>query len=192
MADSAHLVEPTLKYGQQIWDYRQEFVDCGEPLCGAGSLARCANSSDWLADVVAQKSIETLPKGLVTATQYICVRQSDQKIVGTIQIRHCLNEYLAKFGGHIGYSVAPSERHKGYATKMLKSALLRCRDLGLMRVLITCASDNDASRRTIIKCGGVYESTVFEPSQSLQLERYWITPSVGDSIRKSGANRFGI
>lgn len=177
VADSLHLVEPTLEYGQQIWDYRQEFLDCGEPLCGVGSLARCTNSSEWLADVAAQKSLDTLPEGFVVATQYICVRQSDQKIVGTIQIRHCLNEYLAKFGGHIGYSVAPSERHKGYATKMLKGALLECKDLGLTRVLITCAPDNDASRRTIKKCGGVYESTVFDASQPRQFERYWIALS---------------
>ena len=177
MADSAHLVEPTLKYGQQIMDYRQEFLDCGELLCGAGSLAKSVDPKEWVADVVAQKSIETLPEGLVAATQYIYVRQSDQKIVGTIQIRHYLNEYLAKFGGHIGYAVAPSERHKGYATKMLKGALLKCKDLGLARVLITCTPDNDASRRTIKKCGGVYESTVFDASQHRQFERYWIAIS---------------
>ena len=85
-----------------------------------------------------------------------------------------LNEFLEMFGGHIGYSVAPSERRKGYATQMLKEALSVCKDLGIRKVLITCIKDNEGSRRTILNNGGMYESTVYEPDENVFLERYWI------------------
>ena len=91
-----------------------------------------------------------------------------------VQIRHTLNEFLEKYGGHIGYSVAPSERRKGYATQMLKAVLPECKRLGIDRVMISCVEGNEGSKRTILKNGGVYESTVFEPGEGVYLERHWI------------------
>ena len=92
-----------------------------------------------------------------------------------LQIRHELNASLQRYSGHIGYSVCPSERRKGYATRMLAAALDICREMGLSRVMISCTPDNEASRRTILKNGGVYENTVYEPERGRSLERYWIT-----------------
>ena len=92
-----------------------------------------------------------------------------------LDIRHHLNEYQEKFGGHISYCIAPSERRKGYATQMLKRALPVCRDLGIDKVLITCIKGNEGSKRTILNNGGVYESTVYEPEEKTEPEKYWIT-----------------
>lgn len=91
-----------------------------------------------------------------------------------IQIRHYFNGYLEKYGGHIGYSVCPSERRKGYAKRMLKEALPLCRELGLKKVLITCLEENAGSEKTILANGGIYESTVFEPDIGKRMKRYWI------------------
>ncbi|MBO7514572.1 MAG: GNAT family N-acetyltransferase, partial [Lachnospiraceae bacterium] len=70
--------------------------------------------------------------------------------------------------------VAPSERRKGYATQMLAAALPIMKKLGIERALITCIKGNEGSRKTILKNGGVYESTVYEPDAKVELERYWI------------------
>ena len=102
------------------------------------------------------------------------VREEDHKIVGMIQVRHCFNDYLEKYGGHIGYSVAPDERRKGYASQMLEMVLPECRKLGIGKVLITCRKGNEGSRKTILKNGGIYESEVYEPDNKVYLERYWI------------------
>ena len=102
------------------------------------------------------------------------VREADNKIVGMIQFRHYFNDFLEKYGGHIGYSVRPTERRKGYATRMLAECLKICKSHGLEKVLVTCRQENEGSRRTILANGGVYESTVYCESDEVYLERYWI------------------
>lgn len=106
----------------------------------------------------------------------VYIRESDGRIVGMIDIRHTLNDYLRLYGGNIGYSVHPDERRKGYATAMLRKALTYCREkLGLKKVMISCLTTNEASRRTILSNGGLYDSTVHEPTENEDIERYYIT-----------------
>ncbi len=168
------LVEPTMAYDKQIQAFRQEFLTYGGSMDGCGSLRRFETSQEWLDQVEALKRPETTPANLVPMTQYLYIRETDEKIVGVIQIRHYFNEFLEKYAGHIGYSVCPSERRKGYATQMLRQVLPECRKLGIDRVLISCVQDNEGSRRTILNNGGVYESTVYLAERGVYLERYWI------------------
>ena len=141
---------------------------------GTDGLRRMEDPAEWIQYTKDCKDPDKVPGGYVPATQYIYVREDDRKIVGMIQIRHCLSEYLEKFGGNIGYCVAPGERRKGYATEMLRAVLPECRKLGLSRVLITCDADNEGSRRTILNNGGIYDGTVYEPDEKVYVERYWI------------------
>jgi predicted acetyltransferase len=94
--------------------------------------------------------------------------------IGTIDIRHSLNEYLEKYGGHIGYDVRPSQRGKGYGSEILKLALPKAKELGISRILITCNTTNVASRKIIEKNGGVYENTLNEPRSGDDKMRFWI------------------
>lgn len=167
-------IEPAAEYEQQISAYRKEFLERGDSMDGTGALRRMEDPKQWLEYCRLCKNPDTVPDGLVPATQYIFVRESDDKIVGMLQIRHYFNAFLEQYGGHIGYSVAPSERRKGYASQMLQMSLPKCKELGIQRVLVTCLDDNEASRRTILKNGGKYESTVFEPNEGINLQRYWI------------------
>ena len=168
------LIEPTMEYDSQIQAYRREFLETEGSMDGCGSLRRFETTREWLDQVEALRRPETTPPQLVPSTQYIYVRESDSKVVGVIQIRHCFNEFQEKYAGHIGYSVCPTERRKGYATQMLRLALPECKALGLDRVLISCVEGNEGSKRTILRNGGVYESTVYEPGEGVYLERYWI------------------
>ena len=156
------LIKPAMAYDRQIQAFRRECMAEGESMDGSERLRRFDRTQDWL------DQIEPL------TAQFIFVRETDGKVVGIIQIRRRLNEFLEKYGGHIGYCVCPSERRRGYATQMLSQALVECGRLGIPDVLVTCLADNEASRRTILKNGGEYESTVLEPRSACRIERYWI------------------
>ncbi len=168
------LIEPTTEYAKDIEAYRQEFLEQGNSMDGCGSLRRCATGAEWIEKSLAGKDPAKVPSDRVPATQFIYVRETDKRVVGMLQLRHYFNPYLEKYAGHIGYSVRPSERRKGYATAMLRDALPYCRELGIRDVLISCIVGNEGSRRTILNNGGVYESTVHEPELNRDLERYWI------------------
>ena len=93
-------------------------------------------------------------------------------MVGAVNIRHDLNYYLLKYGGHIGDGIRPSERRKGDPTEMIRRALEECRELGLTRVLMTCDKNNIGSAKSIIRNGGILENEVLEEGSIKQ--RYWI------------------
>lgn len=157
----------------EIRAYRTAMLDAGSSMDGCGSLRRHENPADWLAFNALLAHPDTVPAGMVPSTQYVCLNEAG-RILGMIQLRHAMNEYLRLYAGHIGYSVRPDERRKGYATWMLRAVLAEAGALGMERVMVSCLTDNEGSRRTILACGGVYAATVHEPKENVDLEQYWI------------------
>ncbi len=111
--------------------------------------------------------------GLVPDSVFFLLDEDRNKLIGAVNIRHYLNDYLLKFGGHIGDGIRPSERKKGYATKMIELALIECKKLGIDKVLITCNKSNIASAKTIIKNGGILENEIKDSDGEI-IQRYWI------------------
>ena len=169
------LVEPSEDYAVQIAEYRQDFLDTKSSMDGCGPLRRCENPTEYILECKKYTVPETLPEGTVIATQFLYIRKIDNRLVGMVQVRHYFNKYLSKYGGHIGYSIKPGERRKGYATSMLKAVLPYCKEIGLDEILVTCIHDNIGSEKTILNNGGVYESTVYEWKERCKLKRFWIT-----------------
>lgn len=174
--DNLILVKPDASYAEEIISYRKEMLLAQSSMDGTGALRRMENPQDWLRYNRLQENPDTVAAGKVPATQFVLVDPETRRIYGMLQVRHALNEYLRNYAGHIGYSVRPTERRKGYATKMLKLALKFCKEeLRLERVLVSCLVENEPSRRTILACGGVFEEKVYEHIEGVWLEKYWIT-----------------
>ena len=96
----------------------------------------------------------------VPDSMFFLLDEDRDRLLGAVNILHYLNDSLLKEGGHIGDGIRPSERRKGYATKMIRPALAECKKLGIGRVLITCDKDNIGSARSIVKNGGVLENEI--------------------------------
>ena len=169
------LTRPTSAYAVQIAEFRQEFLDANSSMDGTGPLRRMEDTEMYIERCMNGENPDFVPENRVPATQFLFIRTADNRLVGMIQVRHYFNELLEKYGGHIGYSIRPGERRKGYAKEMLKMALSFCKEINLDRVLITCIDGNIASEKTILANGGVYESTVYEPDEQVHLKRFWIT-----------------
>ena len=148
-------VEPSEKHEAAVLDFKSEMLGKEAAIIhGAPLLEEFAEYSDWLRLVRNDFSVSPKAEGWLAATTLLAFRQSDDRLLGIINIRPELNDFLREFGGSIGFSVRPSERQHGYATAMLEHALDYSRNLGLDEVLLSCYTENDASRNTILKCGG--------------------------------------
>jgi predicted acetyltransferase len=111
-----------------------------------------------------------LPEGLVPAT--FLVAEVDGAIVGRTSIRHELNDWLARVGGHIGYGVRPAHRRRGYASEILRQSLVIVRSLGVDRAIVSCDDRNVASRTIIERGGGVLDGLI--PDDGRSMRRYRI------------------
>ncbi len=170
------LLKPNKSFENQAKEYIQEFIDNESDINGTGGLDSFVDKYDeWLIKLDNDLDINNIKPGRVPASTYFLIRELDGKLIGMMSIRHELNDYLLKFGGHIGYSIRPTERRKGYATKLLRLGLEKCIDLGINKVLLTCDKLNIASAKTIQKNNGVLENEIFNIDSNEVFQRYWIS-----------------
>ena len=166
------LIKPNLSYADEIIKYKEESLKENPLINGSAGLNRFSSIEDWLEELNKRSCEDTVPKGLVPSSTYLGVREKDNYIVGMIDIRHYLNEYLTQVGGNIGYSVRKTERNKGYAKQMLKLALEKCKELKIKKVLITCDEDNIASEKVILSANGKFED--IRSFEGKNKKRFWI------------------
>ena len=170
------LVRPSEDYADAIWDFRQEILaaDDVSKFAGCSALLDSTDAHGWIQKVTVLSDPATCPDDLIPSDSYLAIRPSDDRLVGTIDLRHSIDHpVLGTWGGQIGYEVRPSERRKGYASQMLGQVLDRARELGLDKVLITCHRGNIASQKTIERVGGVFDS-LYAKEDGTIVKRYWV------------------
>ncbi len=156
-----------------LWDFLGDFASAGE-----ATIPAYFADPEWSHAVIVetfarQSRGEGLDDGWVPGTTLFLVDEG--RIFGVANLRHRLTDHLIRFGGHVGYSVRPSERCKGHATRMLELVKGYAKaNLDIDRLLVTCGSENVASTRVIEKCGGVFEDESFYEPAGKRVRRYWI------------------
>ncbi len=174
---SIELVKPNLLDKQSFLKGLHEFVEASDKYAWINmgeAVPLDLPERDFAAFVSELLKRETqAPEGLVAATVYWA--KSENEVVGRISIRHELNDFLRREGGHIGYIVHPAWRKKGIATEMLRQILYTETALSIGKLLLTCDEENIASEKTILKNGGSFESTIEVDQGKPKKKRFWIS-----------------
>lgn len=172
-----YLERPSFERKDEIIEYINEFVEYNSEINGTGgldkiiegytfeqALARCLSMED---ENYAKKINRCQSK------TFLLIREKDNRIVGTINVRWNLTEAMKQFGGNIGYGIRPTERRKGYNKINLYLGMQEAQKLGLDRVMLDCDVNNLGSDRTLKALGGVLERTEVDPEDNILTNVYW-------------------
>ena len=168
------LIKLTTEYKRQLCEMISEWKDDLERT-GAKPIPAplFGNDSEDIDRYIDGLEYKTATVDKVPDSVFFLFDEEKDRLLGAVHIRHYLNEFLAKYSGHIGMGIRPSERRKGYASEMLKLAYAECGKLGIDRVVITCDKDNAGSARAIVRSGGVLEQEFISPAGTAR-QRYTI------------------
>ena len=182
--DKLYFEIPSINRKEDIIEYINEFAEYKSDLNGIGSLdkilegytfeealERCLNMKD---KTYAEKV------GRCPGKTFLLIRESDNKLIGTLNLRWDLNEAMQRFGGHIGYGIRPTERRKGYNKINLYLGMIEAQKVGLERVMLDCDVNNIGSDKTLKALGGELERTEIDPSDGILTNVYWF--NVKDTI----------
>ena len=181
-----YLELPSARRKDEIIDYINEFVTFNSDINGTGSLDKILEG--WTFEQALERCLnmqyEDYAKkfGRCQGKTFLLIRESDNKIVGSINVRWNLSEQMKRFGGNIGYGIRPTERRKGYNKINLYLGLIEAQKLGLDKVMLDCDVNNLGSARTMQALGGVLERTEVDPYDGLLTSVYWF--DVDETIEK--------
>ena len=170
------LVYPTLEYKKQAEEYIEEFLEYNSNINGVGGLDRFLNNAtyeEWLVKIDNDLNRQITEQKVPTKTMFL-IRENDNMLVGTINIRLALNEKLRKRNGNIGYSIRPTQRGKGYNKINLYLGLCECKKYGIKKVMLDCEKSNLGSSKTIIALGGELQREYLDEEINEIEQVYWI------------------
>jgi predicted acetyltransferase len=165
------LAEPSVTYRDSFIQSVHEFQIEGRQL-HYDLKSITSDFGAFVQELYYQQDRARLKSGRVPASEFWLI--NDDEFIGRLSLRHELNEYLLKIGGHIGYEIRPSKRKQGYGTEILRLGLETAKEIGVHRVLVTCDENNIGSKKIIEHNGGIFENAIEIEGDPVKKLRYWI------------------
>lgn len=174
--DKFYLEAPSIKRKLDIIDYLDEFYKHNSDLNGFGMLARI--STDLGFEEALKRCLNMVDSAYSWAHNrcpskvFLLIRKNDDRIIGNIQVRWGLTYEMLQYVGHIGYSIRPTERRKGYNKINLYLGLIEAKKLGIKDCVISCDATNVGSDKTMRALGGKLWSSGIDPSDGILTNVY--------------------
>jgi predicted acetyltransferase len=172
MDNMLFLLKPTIELKEEYLSFYEEWKSSGELMVPWVIEKDPSNFETMVQSLLDSEKGSNLPEGWVPDSTFWLVNENN-RILGAVTIRHRLTERLMDRGGHIGYGIRPSERRKGFATKLLALSLEKVKGFGVGKALITCDERNTGSLKTILNNGGVPDTDFIEEDGNV-IKRFWI------------------
>lgn len=166
------LVKPQSDLKYEYLSFYQEWKESGEDMVPWVISKDPSDFQGMLNSLSDSEKGLGVPEGWVPDSTFWLINHHN-RVLGAVNIRHRLTEYLFNAGGHIGYGIRPSERRKGLATILLGLSLIEAKKLGIEDALVVCDAVNIGSEKTIIKNGGKPDTDFIEDDGNV-IKRYWI------------------
>ncbi|MDP4086303.1 MAG: GNAT family N-acetyltransferase [Bacillota bacterium] len=172
MEKFVYLTQPVMALESEYLSFYQEWKESGEDMVPWVLRKDPTNFQEMIQYLLNSKKVENLPKAIVPSSTFWLINEN-KRVIGVVNIRHRLNEKLLNCGGHIGYGIRPSERQKGYATKLLALSLEKAKEIGIQKALVVCDAWNIGSEKTILNNGGIPDKDYIEEDGNI-IKRFWI------------------
>lgn len=166
------LAKPSIEYCDEYLTFYEEWKSSGESIVPWVVSRDPSDFEGMIQFLLENENREHIPEHWVPSFTYWLI-SDDKRVIGAVNIRHGLTGKLFNCGGHIGYGIRPTERQKGYATKLLAMALEKTKELGIKKVLVVCDEGNIASEKTILNNGGIPDTSFTEEDGNV-VKRFWI------------------
>ena len=183
-----YLELPSKNRQDQILDYLNEIIIYNSETNGLGALSKIIDGYSFeealeiCLNMQYKKYAKKLGKSQVKT--FLLIRKNDDKIIGCINIRWNLTDYMKKYSGNIGYGIRPTERNKGYNKINLYLGLLEAKKLNLNKVMLVCETNNLPSSKTIEALGGILERKEIDPIDGVLTSYYWIDANLSINMYK--------
>ena len=172
-----YLERPSIERKNEIIEFINEFAKYNSDINGTGSLDKILEGYTFEQALERCLNMENKDNakevGRCPGKTFLLIRENDNRIVGTINVRWNLDEAMLRFGGHIGYGIRPTERRKGYNKINLYLGMMEAKNIGLERVMLDCDVNNLGSDKTLKALGGKLERTEIDPSDGVLTNVYW-------------------
>ena len=172
------LVNPTIRYKDSYFDLVRCAKENGD-ISEMGNAYRENETFDEMIKRLKNRAKGRNISGLDVPSSMKWIIENDE-VVGTIDLRHLLNKNYFERLGHVAYYIHPLKRKRGYATKALACAIKWYKKMPINKILITCYSDNEGSKKVILNNGGVFEKSVIDKRSNKVINRYLI--NINDTV----------
>ncbi|MBH0229441.1 GNAT family N-acetyltransferase [Halobacillus yeomjeoni] len=172
MDERLQLIKPTIDLKDEYISFYNEWKETGESMVPWVIEKDPGNFEAMVQFLEDNANGVNLPEGWIPHSTYWLIDQNN-KVLGVVNLRHELTDFLRNNGGHIGYGIRPSERKKGYATQLLALSLEKAKALYIKKVLVVCDEWNTASYKTIVNNSGVADTDFVEEDGNV-VKRFWI------------------